>query len=52
MTFITAYGGSYARGDTNKIQSEVEHAYTAGTLGTAQETIPYVYGGSNNGSIH
>ena len=29
------------------ITSKVKYAYTTGTLGTAQETIPYVYGDSN-----
>lgn len=27
--------------------SKAYHAYTTGTLGTAQETIPYTYGDSN-----
>ena len=35
----------YDRG--GNILSKVKYAYTTGTLGTAQQTIPYVYGDSN-----
>ena len=36
---------NYDRG--GNITSKVKYAYTTGTLGTAQQTIPYVYGDSN-----
>ena len=36
---------NYDRG--GNITSKVRYAYTTGTLGTAQETIPYAYGDSN-----
>ena len=36
---------NYDRG--GNITSKVKYAYTTGTLGSAQQTIPYVYGDSN-----
>ena len=36
---------NYDRG--GNILSKVKYAYTTGTLGSAQQTIPYVYGDSN-----
>lgn len=36
---------NYDRG--GNIVSHVRYAYTTGTVGTALEAIPYVYGGSN-----